>query len=165
MVFDANRFKAPPTSAGTPPELRSPRGDEDIRIHPQWRFDSLAMAKTLGKSFIIDQGLHADLSGRMSTCELRAAVNSNGEVFVWPIDEDDQGAKEAAEKATSMWIQVTWNIKDGHGHQPAEKQHGDPKWTFNSFEELLDEAAKGRILTDRNDAKVQAILAKKRKGR
>lgn len=166
MVFDANRFKAPPTSAGAPPELRSPRGDEDIRVHPQWRFDALAMAKASGKFFIIDQDLHAALAGRMGTYDLHAAITSSGKVIVWPIKQSDEVLKEAAAKATSEWTRVSWDTNNKtHGHTPAAEKHSDPVWPFQTFEDLLDVAVHGRILTDPEDETVKAILAKKRKGK
>ena len=101
MVFNANRFKASASSGSTPPEIRSPRGDEDIRVHPDWRFDGLSMAKAKGKFFVVDQDLHSLLAGRMITCDLRAVINSDGTIFVWPVKESDKVLKEAAAKATS----------------------------------------------------------------
>ena len=149
-------------SGGSLPELRSPRGDEDIRVHPGWCIDGLAMAKTSGKFFVIDQELHAVMAGRMTTCDLRAAVTKDGKVIAWPIPKDSKVLREAADKATSEWTCVTWDIKaKDHGHQPATKQHGEPKWGFDSFADLLDVAVNGRILTSPDDETVKKILAKK----
>jgi hypothetical protein len=164
MVFNRDRYKAPKHSGGTPPELRSPRSEEDIRVHATWRYPGLAMAKASGKFFVVDQDVHAVLAGRMFTCELRAAVSSKGEVFVWPIKDDDTAQKDAAEKAVSEWIRVAWNTNaKTHEVKPAAEQHGEPQWPFETFDQVLDVAIVGRILSDPEAETVKSILAKKKR--
>lgn len=166
MVFDPNRFKASEHAAGTPPELRSPKGDEDIRVHPDWHFDGISIAKAKGKAFVIDQDLHSLLAGRMITCDLRAAITHDGTIFVWPVKSDNETLTDAAEKATSKWIRVKWNTNEKtHEVEQAAKQHGEPTWTFKSFDEVLDIAVKDRILTDPENETVKSIAAKKKRGK
>jgi hypothetical protein len=163
MGFDPNRFKARETVVVSPPELRNPRGDEDIRVHATWRYPDVEMAKASGKFFVVDQDLHSALSGRRFTCELRAAISGNGDVFVWPIKQNDEVLAAAADKATSEWIRIKWTDRKHEVLSPAEP-HGDPTWKFGSFDELLDQAVANRILTDPEDETVKKILAKKRRG-
>jgi hypothetical protein len=166
MGFDVKRFKTPEKPSGSPPELRSPRGKEEIRVHPDWCFPGISMAKSGGKVFMIDQALHGILAGRMITCSLYAAITPDGTTFVWPVRDDDKVLKEAASKATSEWIVVAWDTNaKTHSFQPAETQHDEPKWAFKTFEDLLDAAVADRILTDPEHAVVKAILAKKKRGK
>ena len=102
----------------------------------------------------------------MITCDLRAAVNSDGTIFVWPIKSDNDTLTDAAEKATSKWIRVKWNTNEKtHEVEQAAKQHGEPKWNFKSFDEVLDIAVKDRILTDPENETVKTILSKKKRGK
>ena len=86
-------------------ELRGPRGEEAIRVHATWRAKSVAAVRHQGKFFVDRTGLFArSCAGHWFTVELRATCSSTGELFVWPVRDDDETMKQAAKAAVDKWL-------------------------------------------------------------
>ncbi len=143
-------------------ELRGPRGEEAIRVHATWRAKSVAAVRHQGKFFVINRALRPVLRGRWFTVELCATCSSTGELFVWPVRDDDETMKQAAKAAVDKWSSVEWiTKKKKYTVEAAKKVHADPVWPDGAFNDLLEAALAGRVLSQPEDEVVQAILRKK----
>ncbi|MGO9111366.1 MAG: hypothetical protein ACLP9L_19235 [Thermoguttaceae bacterium] len=142
-------------------ELRGPRGEEDVRVHKTWRAPSVAMVRHQSKFFVVDPALRPVLAGHWFVAELRAACSAKDGLFVWPIRAGDETVQKAADAAVSGWTRVTWSTKDKDYAIETGDEHDEPAWSEAKFEDLLESALNGRILSDAEDEIVQAIRKKK----
>jgi hypothetical protein len=168
MSIDIMRLQAPANFAqlyGSSPQMRNPRGDEDIRVHPTWCVPQIPMTRVSTNTFyVVGAGLFEAFIGRMMVCTLRAAMSGNSTPFVWVVPDGRTSVKEAVEKATVGWTRIAWDTATrAYRVEAPAAQHAEPVWPFASFDNLLDLALKDRILEKADDPVVQAILAKKRK--
>ena len=142
-------------------ELRGPRGEEDVRVHKTWRASSVAMVRHKGRTYIVDPGLRPVLAGHWFVAELCAACSSADGLFVWPVRAGDETVQDAADAAVDEWTRVTWSTKDKDYVFEAGEEHDEPAWSDVKFEDLLESALNGRILSNVEDEVVLAIRKKK----
>ena len=142
-------------------ELRGPRGEEDVRVHKTLRASSIAMARHASKFFVVDPALRSILAGHWFVAELRVACSSKGGFFIWPIPTGDETVQKAADAAVEGWTRVTWSTKDKNYTIEAGGEHDEPNWSEAKFDDLLESALNGRILSNAEDEIVQAIRKKK----
>lgn len=143
-------------------ELRGPRGEEDVRAHENWRVPSVAMVRHQGKFFVVDPTLRPVLAGHWFVAELRAACSSKEEFFVWPVRDDDETMRQAADAAVDGWTYIEWVTKaKKYTVTPAKESHADPVWPEGAFQDLLEAALNDRILSNAEDEVVLAIRKKK----
>jgi hypothetical protein len=142
-------------------ELRGPRGEEDVRVHKTWRAPSVAMVRHASKFYVVDPVLRPVLAGHWFVAELRCAYSSEGGFFVWPVRAGDETVQKAADAAVSEWTRVTWSTKDKNYAIEAGGEHDEPSWSEAKFDDLLESALNGRILSNAEDEIVQAVRKKK----
>ena len=167
MKVDLNRAQAPENFekvSDAAVELRSPRGNEDIRVHGTWRSVPLVLVKLSGKFYVLDPDLFSILSKHSFKCELRAACSSKAGVFVWPVRDDEDVLKAAADQAVSQWTRVIWQTSQKtYTVEKATEEHPEPEWSFAKFDDLLDVVLTDRYLVQPDHEVVQKILAKKKR--
>ena len=142
-------------------ELRGPRGEEDVRVHKTLRAPSIAMVRHQSKSYVVDPSLRSILAGHWFVAELRVACSSTAGFFIWPIRAGDETVQKAADATVEGWTRVTWSTKDKDYTIEAGGEHDEPNWSDVKFEDLLEAALNGRILSDADNEIVQAIRKKK----
>jgi hypothetical protein len=145
-------------------ELRGPRGEESVKVHETWRVSSVAMVRHKSRYYIVDPGLRPVLAGHWFAAELRAACSSVDGLFIWPVHTvrtGDETVEKAADAAVREWTRVTWITKDKNYAIEAGGEHDEPAWSETKFENLLESALNGRILSNAEDEIVQAIRKKK----
>ena len=167
MAIDINRLKAPENFekvSDSAVELRSPRGNEDVRVHASWHSVPLVVVKLSGKFYVVDQDLFSTLSKHTFKCELRAACSSETGVFVWPVRDDEETLKQAADQAVGEWTRVVWQTSQKtYTVAKATEKHPEPVWNFTQFDDLLDVVLTDRYLVQPDHEVVQKILAKKKR--
>lgn len=80
---------------------------------------------------------------------------------MWPIRAGDETVQQAADAAVEAWTRVTWSTKDKGYTIEAGEEHDEPEWSDVRFEDLLESALSGRILSNAEDEVVLAIRKKK----
>ncbi len=142
-------------------EVRSPGSEEDVKVNKTWRAPSVAMVRHKSKFYVVDPALRPVLAGHWFVAELRVACSSEGGFFIWPIRAGDETVEKAADAAVEEWTRVTWITKDKNYAFEAGEDHDEPAWSEVKFEDLLESALSGRILSNAEDEIVQAIRKKK----
>jgi hypothetical protein len=169
MTSRLGRYKAPQNFAelvSSAAELRGPRGKESIRVHEAWREPGILMARQGGKYYLVDEGLRSTLAGHVFVAELRAAISSETGIFIWPVRDNDETLKRAADTAVTQWTTVVWtNAEKTYKVDKATHEHSEPEWGDEKINAALDVAIVGRILSDPEDDTVKAILAKKKRAK
>ena len=168
MSFQVSEFTVPEdfnklyTSA---PEVRPPRGDEDVHVHPDWKSPDVAMIKHGNKSYLVHSDLFRALAGKMPRHSLHLAISSKSGPFLMTVRLDMETAVKAAEEAAKGWRNITWDLSTrSYEVKPSQEQHEEPTWPFESFEQLLELALSGRTLKSLDDPIVQKILGRKAPG-
>ena len=113
MALQLADFRAPKDFSerlAAAPKVRSPRGDEDVRLHPEWCWEDALMTKHRGKSFLVTQALSELLAGKMFRASLFAAASSQAGLFIWPVKLNAESAVEAAKAATTRWCCIRWDM-------------------------------------------------------
>ena len=165
MGFDLNRLKASENFdeiSDSAVELRSPRGNEDFRVHETWRCPGIVAVKLSGKFYVVDQDLHSILLKHTLKCELRVACSSKTGVFVWPVRVDEKVLTETADQAVNQWTRVIWQTSlKTYKVEKATEKHPDPVWNFTKIDDILDVVLTDRYLVEPTHEVVLKILAKK----
>ena len=162
MTLQPADFRAPKDFSerlAAAPKVRSPRGDEDVRLHPEWCWEDALVTKHRGKSFLVTQALSELLAGKMFRASLFAAASSQAGLFIWPVKLTAESAVEAAKTATTRWCCIRWdNLTKAYKVEESEERHEDPNWRYESFDHLVGIAFAKQILTTPDDKIVREIL-------
>jgi hypothetical protein len=83
-------------------------------------------------------------------------VNMNGSMFLWPIkltegfgDSWCKSALILVNTAKVKWIKDFHNVGNGYEASASTREHGNPRWLGESFDQLLELAFDGRMVRDR----------------
>ena len=132
-----------------------------MRVHKTLRAPSIAMVRHASKFFVVDPALRSILAGHWFIAELRVACSNTAGFFIWPIRAGDETVQKAADAAVDGWTRLVWSTKNKDYAIEAGEEHDEPSWSDVKFDDLLESALNGRILSNVEDEIVQAIRKKK----
>jgi hypothetical protein len=108
------------------------------------------------------------IQDQLRLTQLRLAVTSQGVPYLVPvplagpdgrINQWHQSLARAVELAETRWIRISANMyRGGYDVFEATGQLPQPQWPTESFEDLLEIAFRGRLITDENHPLVQQLL-------
>lgn len=140
--------------------VRKPNRQDFVRVHPEddFRLETAVLElKEERETYLVDKGLWHELPGEIVPKVLYTTINRQGVLTLWPIrlpgedgrlDEWNNSALEAAERAKNQWIRVSANM--GLGAYDVYEAVGDipdPEWPDLGFQEILHVAFKDRFIT------------------
>jgi hypothetical protein len=147
-----------------------------IRCHPDSartrQFRGIQDKKDRGKIYLVKPKVLPLLGHRCKNYLLRQAVTMDGEPFLWPAPlpglreaPSDAVHLAAQHEAVDRWIRLEWISQNSayKTHRLTEPSKKEPKWTTETFEELLQRALGGdRVISDDKHPLVQYLLNAKR---
>jgi hypothetical protein len=143
--------------------VHRPREHDIFRVHPgtEWRRNAL-LIEYRGEDPAIGRGpflIHPQLRGRFGTYGkphlLLTCITPAGSLFLWPVrvvkgfgDTWYKSALVIAKLAEAHWVRM-WSVKGGSGYLTAisKRDHGEPKWRGEHFEELAEIAFADYLVT------------------
>ena len=135
--------------------VRRPRKQEYVRVHPERQLLVAVIENEEDRElWVVVPEIATLVDDEISVVQIRLAVNKYGEAFLWPLkisrdgrrNEWNDTAMVAAEKAVTKWVRMQ-SVKTKYKSWASTKGYGDPEWPDLSFQELLELAFKGRIIT------------------
>jgi hypothetical protein len=145
---------------------RQPRDSDLFRVRPDdemgvWRMKTL-IVDYRGEDPAVPRGfylIHPRLarvfSGLGKPHLLLTCVTTFGSLFIWPIrlvegfgDSWCKSKLRIAATAEKEWVRVPGSQGNGYVAVVSRKDHGEPKWQGETFDELLAIAFDGRIVDD-----------------
>ncbi len=144
-----------------------------FRVHPGESHS--AILNMLDGSKLGADGQHAVgpdiaplIQDQLRLTQLRLAVTSQGVPYLVPVplagpdgrvNQWHQSLARAVELAETHWIRISANMyRGGYDVFEATGQLPPPQWPTESFEDLLEIAFRGRLITDENHPLVQQLL-------
>jgi hypothetical protein len=165
MAITLSNFQSPADFSerlAIAPKVRSPRANEDVRCREEWCWADVMLIKHESKIYLVKSNLSQALAGLMFRGSLFAAASDKAEIFIWPVKLIAPTAVEAAKAACKKWSRIVWNhASKSYQVKDPEKQHADPNWRFENFDQLIESAFSGRILDSTEQEVVQEILGHK----
>ena len=142
--------------------MRKPDKSWFVQVHPDESYriqTGVIELKEDREMYLVDPSLWSELMTSESTFsfqELFTAITRQGTVFIWSIGLPGPDGKsyswndtalEAAKKAMSNWVRVTWNKQIlGYDASKAQGEFPAPVWPDVLFGELLRIAFKGKLI-------------------
>lgn len=144
------------------PKVRKPTSKEVLRTHPDWRWRGIRVVEHKTKFHLVGGQAAARLKDKVQTVDLVAAITiakDKLEPFVWPADAETDGTEEAIKGASAAWVKVSWDgTTRSYKFAPVPEKRDDPKWPYESFEQLVEVAFHGRIIEKADDPLIDEIL-------
>jgi hypothetical protein len=144
--------------------VRKPNKQDFVQVNPDPAYrNNFAMIelKDEREEYLVIPEVAEQLPGEIVFKTIYTVINRQGVVSLWPVrlptpDEKQNAwwdsAREAAEKAMTMWLRVRADMSLGAYEMstPERDDLADPDWTKveESFEELLRIAFRGRLVTN-----------------
>ena len=143
--------------------VRKPNRQEFVRVHPNaaYRLDTAVVElKAERETYLVAPSLRSEIGGELIPKCLLATMTRQNVLILWPIrlpgkdgriDQWNQSAMIAAERATRCWVRVASDRHLGaYELFEAPADLPDPEWPEISFQEILDIAFRGRQIDDIN---------------
>ena len=143
--------------------VRKPNRQEFVRVHPDaaYRLDTAVVElKSERETYVVAPSLWPEVSGELIYKRLLATMTRQNVLILWPIrlpgedgriDQWNQSAMIAAERATECWVRVASDRHLGaYELFEAPADLPDPVWPDISFQEIFDIAFRGRQIDDIN---------------
>lgn len=115
--------------------------------------------------WLLHPKLANEFSALIKRVRLRLAINTDEELFVWPLKlsehESHKTALAAAEKACSHWVRMEWNRTKYKVHVAKEGFCPEPKWPGIPFSEILDMACQNLIIAQANHPVLKSLRGEK----
>lgn len=141
--------------------IRRPHPQHFIMVHPshEWSVPAALLEDPETRDFYyVESHLIPALTDELSLRRLVAAINRQGDFFIWPLNLDknpdkpnkwNESAAKCAELATKKWIRVKSNTSIG-AYEPhvATAMLPDPVWPEKTFRELVNTAFSSRVIAD-----------------
>jgi hypothetical protein len=144
------------------PKVRKPTSKDDIRVHSTWRWKNVRVVEHKTKFFLVAGPAANKLKDQVLTVDLVAAITVVKDKlvpFVWPADAQTDGTEDAIKGAIAGWVKVSWDgTNRSYTFAEAKVKRDDPKWAFDSFEQLVEMAFHGRIIEKEDDPIIDEIL-------
>jgi len=142
--------------------VRKPPPQGFVRIHPdpEWQLRTAVLADADSReTYLVAPDLWPALADEISPVILFAAIDRQGNVFLWPakLPRDDgrashwhSSALEAAELAKTQWVRVKANMGLGAYDVFVANADGlaEPTWPEEGFAYLVDKAFRDRFIRD-----------------
>ena len=165
MSLQLTKFKVPADFAArlaSAPKVRSPRADEDVFLKEDWCWPDVLLLKHQNKYYLVQNELFDLLAGKMFPCALHAAASAKEGLFIWPVKTGMPSAVEAAKAANNRWCRILWtNLTRSYKVEESKEQHDAPDWRYANFDQLVEVAFAGFVLSNTEQKIVTEILAKK----
>jgi hypothetical protein len=175
--IDLSRFRRAPEATGNGGskrvgkrvEARKPAKDVFFRVHPGGEYRmavGVLELKDEKEVYLVDLALEAELAGTFSSAIVLTAITRKGDVFLWTMTIADangktyacyETAQEVATLAETKWVSMKWDGKD-YEQRVATAAWADPVWPSDSFDDLVNNAFKGRVITDRDHPVLRRFL-------
>jgi len=143
--------------------VRKPNRQEFVRVHPDaaYRLDTAVVElKSERETYVVAPSLWPEVYGELIYKRLLATMTRQNVLILWPIrlpgedgriDQWNQSAMIAAERATECWVRVASDRHLGaYELFEAPADLPDPVWPDISFQEIFDIAFRGRQIDDIN---------------
>ena len=144
--------------------VRKPNRQEFVRVHPDpsYRLTPAAIIelKEDREIYLVAPPLAQALQDEFTPAILFTAMNRQGVLFLWPVklpgpdgkeNEWHRSAREAAEKASKVWLRIRANMSLGaYDLFEAQGDLPEPDWPEPPFREILRTAFRERYV-DRPD--------------
>ena len=143
--------------------VRKPNRQEFVRVHPNaaYRLDTAVVElKAERETYLVAPSLRSEIGGELIPKCLLLTMTRQNVLILWPIrlpgkdgriDQWNQSAMIAAERATRCWVRVASDRHLGaYELFEAPADLPDPEWPEISFQEILDIAFRGRQIDDIN---------------
>ena len=143
--------------------VRKPNRQEFVRVHPDatYRLDTAVVElKAERETYVVAPSLWPEVHGELIPKCLLLTMTRQNVLILWPIrlpgkdgriDQWNQSAMIAAERATRCWVRVASDRHLGaYELFEAPADLPDPEWPEISFQEILDIAFRGRQIDDIN---------------
>ncbi len=139
--------------------IRTPAPAWFVRTHPHSEYWSPAvnLLKRSDGYCLVHSAVYkaAARQGTLMRARLATAITKQGLIFLWVINQRGtwrESAMKAAELAKTKWVQVkTAKGYKGYATVVPEDQGGEPRWTDEPFNVLVERAFQGRILRTLTD--------------
>lgn len=143
--------------------VRKPNRQEFVRVHPdpKYRLDTAVVElKAERETYVVAQFLWPEVHGELIPKRLQLTMTRQNVLILWPIrlpgedgriDQWNQSAMIAAERATQCWVRVASARHLGaYELFEAPADLPDPEWPEISFQEIFDVAFRDRQIDDIN---------------
>ena len=143
--------------------VRKPNRQEFVRVHPDatYRLDTAVVElKAERETYVVAPSLWSEIGGELIPKCLLLTMTRQNVLILWPIrlpgkdgriDQWNQSAMIAAERATRCWVRVASDRHLGaYELFEAPADLPDPEWPEISFQEILDIAFRDRQIDDIN---------------
>ena len=143
--------------------VRKPNRQEFVRVHPDstYRLDTAVVElKSERETYVVTQSLWSEVHGELIPKRLLLTMTRQNVLILWPIrlpgedgriDQWNDSAMIAAERATECWVRVASDRHLGaYELFEAPADLPDPEWPEISFQEIFDIAFRGRQIDDIN---------------
>ena len=150
--------------------VRKPNRQEFVRVHPDsaYRLDTAVVElKAERETYLVAPSLRSEIGGELIPKCLLATMTRQNVLILWPIrlpgedgriDQWNQSAMIAAERATECWVRVASDRHLGaYELFEAPADLPDPEWPEISFQEILDIAFRGRQIDDINHSVLKQL--------
>jgi hypothetical protein len=148
--------------------VRRPKGDEWIRVHPEYRVNTWIHKPSSkpNELYYVVPAVVDTLRKQVKLTSLYYTINSQGVTFLWPVTVDDPDrtndylttAHTAAERAIREWTQLVSNQQAGrYDIFLPEGVIPDPEWPEFSFQEIIDAAFAKRTIDSAEHAVVKHL--------
>src|SRR5208337_171657 len=133
--------------------VRKPHRQWFFRVKPEWRFEGLLLKyeKTSESYFVLPQ-LVSELEDEVERCLLLGAINSSGDLFLWPIKYPSDNsynvtALEAAMSSMERWVRIKTNRSIGiYEEIKPNIQMPEPEFPEVTLNEILRIAFKNHVI-------------------
>ena len=150
--------------------VRKPNRQEFVRVHPdpKYRLDTAVVElKAERETYVVAPSLWPEVHGELIPKRLLLTMTRQNVLILWPIrlpgedgriDQWNDSAMIAAERATQCWVRVASDRHLGaYELFEAPADLPEPEWPEISFQEILDIAFRGRQIDDINHSVLKQL--------
>ena len=150
--------------------VRKPNRQEFVRVHPDPKYHldtAVVELKAERETYVVAQSLWPEVHGELIPKRLLLTMTRQNVLILWPIrlpgedgriDQWNDSAMIAAERATQCWVRVAsdWHL-GAYELFEAPADLPEPEWPEISFQEILDIAFRGRQIDDINHSVLKQL--------
>jgi hypothetical protein len=145
-------------------ETHRPNKQQFVRVRPEekWQFPAAVIEfKLTNETYLVEGHLVGDLRQEVVIKLLRVAIGRDGNPFIWPIrlpepdgklDSWNASALQAAKIAETSWVRLIPSKAIGaYEVMRATVDFGEPEWPSLSFQQIIDIAFRGKVISTLED--------------
>lgn len=127
-------------------EMCRPKAKKDVRANLEQVIEGLNFVEYGSKAYLVSDGIIDEVPGRF-TADLVLAQTSDGKLILWIRRHDIPSAAKVIEEASKAWRRIEWsNSQRKYEALAPSAKHPEPDWPDKSIEELVADAARGRVI-------------------